>query len=298
MSIVVLNQKPSKIKKKDVATPVKTPKTRENKTRVTINKAFEDYKEDLLLLTEQVKLMTPVQTAEAIKSFQRKWEFIIDERSKKIAEAWVAAIDVGNYEKTMAMLRKSLGVDITGILEDPEIKETLDAMRIEAANLIVTIPEKLLDDVALRIYQNYQGTPMPEDRTLQQQLREEFKISRNRARVIARDQTAKMNANLNQIRQQRIGIDVYIWRTMRDSRVVGKPGGLYPKGNEAHGNHYLMEGLYCKYSDPSVFSTDGKTWRKRTDKMSNRAPGQDIQCRCFAEPVIIYENIIDKLATR
>ena len=132
---------------------------------------------------------------------------------------------------------------------------------------------------------------MPENRTLQQQISQEFKTTYRQAKVIARDQTAKINASLNKIRQQKLGVDIYIWQTMRDSRVVGKPGGLYPKGNDAHGNHYIMQGLYCKYSDPTVFSTDGKTWRKRTATMPKGEPGTDIQCRCFAEPVLYWEAV-------
>lgn len=291
MSIAVLNKKPDKVKKSQKGNPIKTPKSLEDDARVSINKIVREVNAELRAISDNAKTNTPEQTAALLNDFKRRWRVIIEPIADKISKEWVKAIDENNYEKTMAMLRKAFGIEISTILEDKDIADTLEAMRLNMVNLIVTIPEESLKRVALRIYENYQGIPMPENRTLQQQISQEFKTTYRQAKVIARDQTAKINASLNKIRQQKLGVDIYIWQTMRDSRVVGKPGGLYPKGNDAHGNHYIMQGLYCKYSDPTVFSTDGKTWRKRTATMPKGEPGTDIQCRCFAEPVLYWEAV-------
>ena len=118
-------------------------------------------------------------------------------------------------------------------------------------------------------------------------------MSYGRAKLIARDQTKKLNSNLNQARQQSVGITLYIWKTVRDERVVGRPGGLYPQGNKAHGNHYVMEGLYCRWDDSTVYSEDrGETWKKRQAEMPQTHPGQDIQCRCHAAPVVDIDQIL------
>jgi uncharacterized protein with gpF-like domain len=102
-----------------------------------------------------------------------------------------------------------------------------------------------------------------------------------------------LTSTLSQARQQGLGVKMYIWRTSKDERVVGKPSGIYPVGNKAHGEHYDMADMYCRWDDPSVYSDDkGVTWKKRTSKMPNNHPGQDIMCRCYAEPVIDLKKLL------
>jgi uncharacterized protein with gpF-like domain len=47
-----------------------------------------------------------------------------------------------------------------------------------------------------------------------------------RARLIARDQVAKWNSRLTHERFAKAGIAQFVWRTAKDRRVVGRPGGL------------------------------------------------------------------------
>jgi len=114
-----------------------------------------------------------------------------------------------------------------------------------------------------------------------------FKMSAaNRARLIAVDQTLSYYSELNGLRQQNVGIDMYIWQTANDERVRGTPaddGGLYPR---AKPSHFVMDGKLCRWDDPTVYSDDGgKTWKSRA---SIGGPlvhaGRPIRCRCYAEP--------------
>jgi hypothetical protein len=112
----------------------------------------------------------------------------------------------------------------------------------------------------------------------------------NRAELIARDQTAKLWGNINQLRQTNVGVDMYTWRTVRDERVVGNPSGKYPNPTEMHKNHWLMDGKICKWNDVTVYAETveeamaGK-WKERTADMPKAHPGEEINCRCFASPV-------------
>ena len=63
-------------------------------------------------------------------------------------------------------------------------------------------------------------------------------VNKRRAELIDRDQKSTLTGALNQKRQESIGIDKYIWRTVKDNRVVENPSGLYPKGNAKHMNHW------------------------------------------------------------
>ena len=81
-----------------------------------------------------------------------------------------------------------------------------------------------------------------------------FEMSENDAMRIARDQIGKLNAQVNQDRQEAIGLTGYIWRTMNDDRVRDE--------------HAMLEGEAFTWDDPPE---DGP-------------PGDACLCRCFGEP--------------
>lgn len=72
-----------------------------------------------------------------------------------------------------------------------------------------------------------------------------------RATLIARDQSLKLNGQLDRLKQTNAGVDRYVWRTSRDERV--RP------------EHRAREG--------KVYS-----WNEHPQ------PGEEVQCRCSAEP--------------
>lgn len=106
-------------------------------------------------------------------------------------------------------------------------------------------------------------------------------ISTRRAAIIARDQTAKLNADLSKGRMEQAGIDTYIWSTSMDERVRGLPGGKYAT---AVPSHYLMEGLICRWDDPTKYRNASGEWVARPNGAPLLHPGQDILCRCVALP--------------
>lgn len=81
-----------------------------------------------------------------------------------------------------------------------------------------------------------------------------FQKVETRARLIARDQVAKLNGNLMRLRQTNLGITHYIWRTSLDERV--RP------------THAALEGKRFAWDNPPDVGN----------------PGEDYQCRCTAEP--------------
>lgn len=87
-------------------------------------------------------------------------------------------------------------------------------------------------------------------------IRERTGVSESRAELIARDQTLKTNGNLTANRQRNAGITSYVWSTSLDDRV--RP------------DHAALEGKTIAWDDPPDVGH----------------PGEDIQCRCVAIPVI------------
>ncbi len=97
-------------------------------------------------------------------------------------------------------------------------------------------------------------------------------VSKTRATLIATDQIQKLNSNLEQIRQQNNGISRYIWRTRRNARV--------------REDHSRLEGCVFKWDQPPVTVRSGKRSGER-----NHA-GEDINCKCWAEPVV--DDILER----
>jgi len=265
----------------------------------TLKKSMDKlWKEVLLPASEEIRDMIKRKApasdiAELMDRVLRKAEFEYGLASDEFITEWQLSVDRQTRTEMLKGLQESLGVDMTAFYDTPEIKDVLESSTLEMSQLIKTIPNDYLSDVARAVNDNFTGRPLPENRTLLQQVQHLGKVTKNRSKVIARDQTKKLSSALNRHRQESIGVEMYIWRTVKDERVVGKPGGRYPKGNKAHGNHWMMDGKYCRWDDPTVYSTDkGKTWKKRKSDMPKNNPGDDILCRCHAEPVIDIQQII------
>jgi len=93
-------------------------------------------------------------------------------------------------------------------------------------------------------------------------LQKQKNFSEKRARLIARDQTLKLNARLTRSAHASVGVELYRWSTSKDGSVRSFHRGL--------------EGKIFSYDNPPV-----------TDKYGNRNnPGEDYQCRCEAIPYL------------
>ena len=292
MSVMILNSKPKPSNKKFVeGKAVNDPKKIEMDARRRLKNLTEPVQLELEGIIENMRGKSARQVGEELEGVRRRYNFQIETVADTIASSWVNSVNQYNKDKFMSCMRNVLGIDI-GAIVDEALKDQLDVMMMESASYIKTIPDYLVGKVAQRVLQHYKGEPMPENRTLRQQIREEFKVSDGRAKVLARDQTSKMNTSISAIRQTKLGIDTYIWKTVEDERVVGRPGGKYPKITKLHRNHWMMQGLLCKWDDPTVYSDDkGKTWKKRLQQMPQNHPGVDIMCRCRAAPYIDIEKL-------
>lgn len=98
-------------------------------------------------------------------------------------------------------------------------------------------------------------------------------IGTHRARLIARDQTNKWNGRMMQQSQTQAGITSYRWSTAKDLAVRGRPGGEYAKSKD---KHWPLEGKVFEWSDPPTIPGTSE----------RAAPGESIQCRCVAVPIV------------
>lgn len=93
-------------------------------------------------------------------------------------------------------------------------------------------------------------------------------VTLRRARIIARDQTRKAFSNLNFARMKKIGIQEYEW--------LHSAGGQHPRKL-----HERMSGKVYRIDKPPVI--DEKTGQRGK-------PGDLINCRCRAIPIIRFEE--------
>ena len=168
-----------------------------------------------------------------------------------------AARRIEGYHRArlISTFRSALGVDIRPTLNDASVRRLMDAWVAENVSLIRTIPRRAHDGLHRALRRELADAPFDQSR-LSALLRREYGSSGYNLRRLTRDQTSKAIGQLTQSRHRQIGIEEYIWRTVRDERV--------------RQSHASLEGTRQRYDSPPAVGN----------------PGDDIQCRCVAQPVI------------
>lgn len=162
-------------------------------------------------------------------------------------------------------VRAATGIDIEPVLAASDVRPLIQTATQQSASLIRGLTDEMVKRVATVITR--EAMKGSRSTAIAKLLAKEFGWSMKRAKLIARDQTASFNSNLNRVRQQQAGVDKYEWSTSLDERVRGNPEGLYPR---AKPSHWAREGRVFSWNKPP---SDGH-------------PGQPINCRCIARAVI------------
>ncbi len=256
-----------------VAAPVRTPRSVEVDYRRSLLQLGQSLTASTRLIGQAVNAgQTRAQVLALIQQEIARARTRYESASQALPASMTQSLSDRGRQQVENTIKRSLGVDFARIVDSPVIGEQLATARLQNAALIESIPTEHFGKVVQAVADNYDGTLSG---SLSERLTELNGGHRNRAKLIARDQTAKLSTSLSRIRQQEAGIESYIWRNSQDERVVGNPGGLYPKGNRRHLNHWDREGNEYRWDDPP---SDGH-------------PGQPIQCRCRAEPVIRLDKL-------
>lgn len=138
-------------------------------------------------------------------------------------------------------------------------------------DLVVRIPREALVGYDDFIAREVRGGIRVE--RLQDELIKRLGISERHAELIARDQVGKLQGQVTQATQQAAGVDSYIWRTVDDERVRGRPGGRYPR---AKPSHWALDDTEHRWDQPPVCGPGTQRGH----------PGSSVQCRCYGDPVL------------
>src|SRR5690606_6656013 len=119
---------------------------------------------------------------------------------------------------------------------EPWLEEQLTLFSTQNAQLISSLVDDEIERVSGVVQRGFQqGLPY---NTVAEEVQSTFGVSRRHAKLIARDQTVKLNASLTKLRQEDLGITTYQWQTSGDERV--------------RASHRAIDGMICKWDDPSV----------------------------------------------
>jgi SPP1 gp7 family putative phage head morphogenesis protein len=151
---------------------------------------------------------------------------------------------------------RALGIDV--ITSVPGRADKIGGYVAENVALVNGLQESMIGSVRDEIMRAVSDGTNTAD--LANSIANRARISKNRAKLIARDQIGKVNGALMRERHASIGVTKYRWRSSQDERV--------------RNSHAARNG--------EVFSWDAPP--------SDGHPGQPINCRCTAEAVFNFDG--------
>lgn len=195
----------------------------------------------------------------AMSRLMQKWQ---SERVSAGANRMAAEFVQSSLKKSERDLKKSAGIDVFS--GNSTLQDYLKASAQQNSLLIKSIPAKYLDEVQTLVMANMRSGMRPG--YIEKALQEQFGVTQRRAKMIARDQTSKIQGELNRKQQQGAGFTHFRWLTSHDSRV--------------RHDHDVFEHRVTKYGKGVYLWSD-----LPLEKGVPVSPGSPINCRCTAIPV-------------
>ncbi|MFS4413465.1 phage minor head protein [Providencia sp. T47] len=214
-------------------------------------------------------------TAKLSRAIQKIANLSIADMANRLSFGLVNRANQQNKAQTQRIYNQAFGVDLSELLGDGAIREDMDKAVKENVDLITSIQTDFINDIGEKVFTNLSSGGRHEN--LISIIKSRGEVSKTRAKFIARDQTAKLNAALTESRSRALGLDLYEWGGTDDER--------------ERDSHHKLNRMLCKYSDPTVYSDDGgKTWKKRKSIGAYEGnPGTDYQCRCVPLPYVSWD---------
>lgn len=191
----------------------------------------------------------------------RAGEIFNDKEAERIITKYAERTSDFQREQMKKQFNTVLGVN--PLLTEPYLATEMEKFLETNVGLIRTIPENMLNKIESIVRIGVETGESTD--TISEEIVNQFGVTESRANLIARDQVSKFNSTLNQLRQKEVGVEKYEWSTSGDERVR--------ESHEACNGH-----IFTWEDDTSV---DGGA-----SKPDGYNPGEDINCRCVAIPVL------------
>jgi uncharacterized protein with gpF-like domain len=193
------------------------------------------------------------------KKLEEKWTNIFESFAKKTADEFVDQSDDHAKSSTFFCM-KNMGVKQPDLAYSENVMNTLGAAKDFNYTLITGIQQ----DVHERIYKSVMlslTSPNPEEQGqsgIENTLKEIGGFSKDRIKLISRDQTSKLYSALSDERMERNGLDEFEW--------MHSSAGKVPRQT-----HLDKDGEIFKLNDPRLWEGP---------KADQGPPGWAINCRC------------------
>lgn len=222
-----------------------------------------DHAEEYFAQDASTSSQARILTNALMKKFNKKFGI----KAKPTAERFAKQADKAssaNVYTSIKQLSGGLSLPTTAITK--EMTDILNATVTENVALIKSISQEYLSGVQQAVMRSITTGNGLQD--LMPYLEKHKDISLRRAHLIALDQNRKASANLGRARMQNLGVEEYKW--------LHTGGSDHPREL-----HVRMSGNVYRWDDPPII--DESTQERGI-------PGQAINCRCRAVPVIKFAD--------
>jgi len=190
-----------------------------------------------------------------INNFSNEFNIDLDRTRPETMLAILRDIPEGtnqfNRAQWQRIIKAKLGVEI--FQNEPFLVPLVQSWTQENVTLITSMTDDLKKNINITVRRGFINGRRHEE--ISKNIQKTFNVTRNRAKLIARDQVSKLNGDLSKFRQTNLGISQYTWEDSDDTRV-----------RSTHAAH------------------DGKIFKWSESPANTGHPGEDYQCRCWANP--------------
>ena len=196
----------------------------------------------------------------------------INNFATQLARGFTTRLNQNSSNSFNSNIKNSVGLDLNRIVSTPELSDALNMAIINNTALIKSIKDEYKDNVSKLIRDNVFNGERPTN--IVTQIKDIGGVTKSRAKLIARTETAKINADITQLRSEALGAKTYVWSASMDERT--------------RTSHAVLDGLTMRFDDDTVYSDDGGlTWKPRSKIGGEQIkPGKIWNCRCVLLPVV------------
>lgn len=197
---------------------------------------------------------------------------LFDAQIARVAASTVSRAEADNAEHFRDSVNQAVGIDFQLITKPKGMTDYLEASTAENVNLIKSIPRDYFEKVESLVLGGMKDGLAPT--AIAKQIQAETGVTARRAKLIARDQTSKLNSDLTRQRQAAAGIEFYKSVDAGDVRVTGNPAGKYPNAKISCWGIARQD---IGYGVGIYKVADGAPWKGETGLQPGR---HHILCRC------------------
>lgn len=187
-------------------------------------------------------------------------------QAERIAARTVSRADAANQQDFLNSVNRAVGVDFFQATFSQGLTDYLVSTTFETQDLVISIPEQHFTRIGTIVLSGMGAGRTPG--AIAREISQQTGIAQRRAKLIARNQLAKINGDLTQRRQQNAGIEFFQWITSRDERV----GDDHREAANRETDFGI--GVY-RWDDPPPEGIPGHSTRPN--------------CRCTARPIFPWQ---------